>query len=345
MSTLRDLLESAFYKINVLGQGEGMNANQLKRGLTCLDQLTDSLSNEKLMIYSIKPYIFNTNPGQKIYTMGPTSDAPGAIQLLGIPFVNPGTSYSDGSYQNVPLTGGSGTGAKANITINLGSIIDCQIAVAGVNYLTTDQLSFDASAIGLGTGSGFLVSPALVTIQTNWVIPRPMKIDRAYTIWNDPLSAQAVDIPIALLTMEQYAAVAIKNTSSTFAFSLYDDNAWPTRSITLFPIPQNVTGIRFWLRQPLVDATEAMLDVEVDYPPGYERMYVFNLAIELSFEFGKTLPPGIAQIAAETIDGLKRQNASPVYRKGDGALSMHNGDYFNYITGNPGLSPSGWWGW
>ena len=163
------------------------------------------------MIYTIQPYIFTTTSGKNIYTMGPQNDVPGVINNFSIPSLVGGTSYVDGFYTNVPLTGGTGTGAVANVTVNLGAVIDVQVVVGGKNYKVTDVLSCSNTHLG-GAGSGFAISPLTVTPYTDWVITRPMKIEKAYTIWNDPMSQQAVDIPITLMTMEQYAALAVNVT-------------------------------------------------------------------------------------------------------------------------------------
>lgn len=66
-----------------------------------------------------------------------------------------GTLYTDGSYADVPLTGGSGTGARANITIAGGVITVVTISDPGINYIAGDTLSVDAANVG-GTGSGFI---------------------------------------------------------------------------------------------------------------------------------------------------------------------------------------------
>lgn len=343
MGTLRDLINSAYRLINVSGQNEVVGANELKNALYALDTMQDSWSNEKLMIYSIKPYIFFTQPNQQVYTMGPANDTPGSITLYQLPLVNGGSGYVNGTYTNVPLgytTTGTGTGALANITVNLGQVIDVEVVTygtsgtCGINYSPGDQLTCANSYLG-GSGSGFVVQVAETTQQTDWIIPRPMKIEKAYTIWQDPLAAQAVDIPISLLTMEQYASITVKSTTSTFAFGLYDDNSYPTRNITLFPIPQQSTGIRFWLRQPLVDATYSGLDVQIEFPPGYERAFRYNLACELAAEYMKSIPEQVKQSAIESKLALARLNQAPRYKMGDGSLSKRGvAGRWNWITGN-----------
>jgi hypothetical protein len=65
-----------------------------------------------------------------------------------------GAAYTNGVYQNVSLTGGSGTGATANITITGAAVTAVDIADPGQNYLVGDVLSALAANIG-GTGAGF----------------------------------------------------------------------------------------------------------------------------------------------------------------------------------------------
>lgn len=65
-----------------------------------------------------------------------------------------GTLYTNGTYENVPLTGGSGSGATANIVVTGGSVTTVTLGNPGVNYIVGDVLSADAANIG-GTGSGF----------------------------------------------------------------------------------------------------------------------------------------------------------------------------------------------
>lgn len=72
-----------------------------------------------------------------------------------------GSSYTNGTYTNVALTGGSGTGATANITVSGGAVTAVNINVRGANYVAGDVLSALAANIG-GTGSGFSVPVATV---------------------------------------------------------------------------------------------------------------------------------------------------------------------------------------
>ena len=172
-----------------------------------------------------------------------------------------------------------------------------------------------------------------IGVGGDWNIDRPMAIESAYARLNSG-SAQQVDIPMQSLTDAQYAAITVKNTTSTFAFSYYDNGNYPLRSIYLFPIPAAGSQVVLWLRQPLVDLTS--LDTIISYPPGYERAFRFNLAVELAAEFGKSIPEQVAIISINSKLEIERLNSTPQYLRGDHGTSRGKSNYFNYLTGNFG---------
>jgi hypothetical protein len=81
-----------------------------------------------------------------------------------------GSSYTNGVYYNVPLTGGSGTSAYADITVSGGHVISVVIRNGGCLYKVGDTLSAATADIG-GTGSGFSVPVASVinVTGTSWL--------------------------------------------------------------------------------------------------------------------------------------------------------------------------------
>lgn len=65
-----------------------------------------------------------------------------------------GTGYVNGTYNNVPLTGGNGTGALGNFQVASGQVIGLVLINGGLHYSVGDNLSVSASHLG-GSGSGF----------------------------------------------------------------------------------------------------------------------------------------------------------------------------------------------
>ena len=94
---------------------------------------------------------------------------PTPYQMIGgvteLATITQGTGYTNGTYLNVPLTGGLGTGATANINVTLNKVSSVVLLNAGINYGSGDILSATAASIG-GTGSGFTT----LVVQTNYFV-------------------------------------------------------------------------------------------------------------------------------------------------------------------------------
>ena len=73
--------------------------------------------------------------------------------ILTATITNAGSAYTDGTYNNTPLTGGAGTGATANITVAGNVVTAVVINGHGVNYAVGNTLS--ASITG---GAGFVLT-------------------------------------------------------------------------------------------------------------------------------------------------------------------------------------------
>jgi hypothetical protein len=102
------------------------------------------------------------------YFYYPVSIVQGVISAFGT--VTGGSLYNNGTYFNVRLTGGSGNGALANITIAAGAVSSVTITDGGSQYVIGDVLSAVNTDIG-GSGSGFSV-PVLTTNNpagTSWL--------------------------------------------------------------------------------------------------------------------------------------------------------------------------------
>ena len=125
-----------------------------------------------------------SNPNELSFIMGPTPDAnynvelhyfyypvsivQGAINTLGT--VTGGSLYTNGLYSNVPLTGGNGFGATANILVSSGAVSSVTLTNPGNFYNSGDVLSATNTNIG-GSGSGFSISVTAInnSAGTSWL--------------------------------------------------------------------------------------------------------------------------------------------------------------------------------
>jgi hypothetical protein len=75
--------------------------------------------------------------------------------------VTPGTGYANGTYENVPLLGGSGKGALATIVVGSTVVSTVTITKAGEGYIVGDVLAIPGIYAG-GTGSGASIPVASI---------------------------------------------------------------------------------------------------------------------------------------------------------------------------------------
>lgn len=87
----------------------------------------------------------------------------GAIGTLGA--ITGGSGYEDGTHSNIALTGGSGSGATADIVVTGGVVTSVTIVSAGSSYEAADSLSAANTIIGGGAGSGFAVVVSTVSAE------------------------------------------------------------------------------------------------------------------------------------------------------------------------------------
>jgi hypothetical protein len=78
----------------------------------------------------------------------------GQQQFIGAAISAAGSGYVNGTYTNVPLTGGTGTSAQATIVVSSGVVSSVTITTFGSGYKVADVLSASNSNLG-GAGSGF----------------------------------------------------------------------------------------------------------------------------------------------------------------------------------------------
>ena len=79
--------------------------------------------------------------------------------------VTGGSGYTNGVYNNVPLTGGSGANAEATIAVVGGAVTTVTITARGAAYQVGDVLSADDADLGGGGGAGFSVPVTAIYAQ------------------------------------------------------------------------------------------------------------------------------------------------------------------------------------
>lgn len=79
--------------------------------------------------------------------------------------VNGGTGFTNGQYFDVALTGGAGTGLKANIIVSGGSITNVTATNGGINYTSDFNITSIPSELGSGTSAVLAAKLSTVSRQ------------------------------------------------------------------------------------------------------------------------------------------------------------------------------------
>ena len=130
---------------------------------------------------------------------------------------------------------------------------------------------------------------------------RPVRIDSAFT-----RDSAGLDYPILIVDKADYDGISLK-TVSTRPQYLYYDTQYPLAYVRLLYVPDAsyTLYINSWKQlQQFTDGTTALA-----LPPGYQRMIVYNLAIEVAAEYGMELSPSVIAIATQSKSAIKRLNA------------------------------------
>jgi len=164
-------------------------------------------------------------------------------------------------------------------------------------------------------------------------IVRPPYIQRVGII-NQPASAQPLELPLEYLTAEEWGAIPVKNIQSALPLRVWDDRGFPFRTLSYWCVPNVQVQTVFYLWQALAAFPDLVTDVT--FPPGYAKAIAFNLAVDLSPEYGAPVPPVVAQQALESLAAIQLLNPQDVTLRCDPAVITPSAEVFNWITDNSG---------
>lgn len=127
-------------------------------GYATLSSFSESIEAGSVVSWSLQadgfgPYAVDLDNGSGGGDSGPVT---GGITALGA--VTPGSGYTEGTYNAVALSGGSGSNATANITVDASGNVDGVTLVnGGSGFQAGEDLTAADSDLGAGGGSGFMV--------------------------------------------------------------------------------------------------------------------------------------------------------------------------------------------
>lgn len=137
----------------------------------------------------------------------------------------------------------------------------------------------------------------------NFVGERPILVDDA-TYFKDPDSG--LSFGVKLINQQQYNGIALKTVTSTYPQVLWVNMTYPDAELTIFPVPTKALEWHIVSVEKLAEVSSVA--TPIDFPPGYIRAFRYNLAMELSPEFGVEPSPQVMRIAMTSKRNIKRIN-------------------------------------
>jgi hypothetical protein len=197
-------------------------------------------------------------------------------------------------------------------------------ALYALNALLS-SLSNDSMMIYARVWQSFTLTPSTgsYTIGTGGVFntDKPMLIVSSY------LRDGTIDYTLSSITDEMYnEQISQKNTTGIPNY-INSDNGNPLATIRLYPVPDKNYQLFLLSEKQL---TQLALDDDVAFPAGWERMLIYNLAVDLYPEYGIPPDPLVVKIAE---DSKRLVRANTIRNR-----SMDS----NPIMGKTGRFENGW---
>ncbi|MES1987323.1 MAG: hypothetical protein V4440_04700 [Pseudomonadota bacterium] len=137
-------------------------------------------------------------------------------------------------------------------------------------------------------------------------ITRPNIVTAAYIRNTSYTVPNQQDMPMALLTDQQWANLPNKFVTGTFPYAIWFDNTYPLVTAHVSPVPTVGTySVIFWDSD--IDAI-LTLNTVLSLPPGYKRALKYALYIELAPSYQIEVPQSIVTLAASSKQSVDRNN-------------------------------------
>jgi hypothetical protein len=291
-TTAADLIKGALRRINSYASGEPLQTPDANDVLETLNDLLDSWSIDKQLIYGSVENILTLNAGQAQYKIGnPTN-----ISLGEPPFV------------------GTVTGGSAVITSVLNIPADLSIGgtltdTAGAIPSGTTVISFDPIGQTVTMSAPASTTPAQnpeginYTVPGDFAIPRPNRITNAFTRFSQ------LDFTIEVtMTQSRFLEILYKQQPGPWPTVAWYNPQMPYGLINFYQTPGNSAELHLFTDTILQDLT---LNQTFNLPSGYSRAIKWALAKEICAEYGYPITEAIRTHASEAMSMIKALNALP----------------------------------
>lgn len=348
MTTPLEIVSRALKDIGALEAGETPTADSAQDAFEMLNDLIDSWSNDSMTVFYKTEIVFPVVQNQIQYTLGPNGNIPvtwdayfsgttmtvvnGSLEdgYINLNMILSGTGVTPGTTISAFNTGaGGGSNYAGTYTLSTGQssglvsagslVIGQQYVISTAGNTTWTNIGATSNAVGTvftatGTALGTGVANTVQTITAYY--PRPVVIDSAFvrvttTSNGEPIYGGGLDYPVAVLNIESYNSIGLKQLNGPWPKALYYQPTETMGTVYLWPNPAQ--GEMHVFADQLFTRYSSMYD-QIVLPQGYTMALRWCLAERLMPMYGKASPTQIAMIqqyAGWHLGKLKRSNMKP----------------------------------
>lgn len=269
--------------------------------LDTLNDLLDSWSIDKLLIFGSVENILNLNAGQALYKIGnPTNVSLGEPNIIG---TLTAASPTITGVTIMPADIVAGTAASG---VNAGSsLTDVAGAIPSGTYVTAFSSGAQTITMSQNASSTPSSNPEQITytIPGDWAIPRPNRITNGFTRFSQ------LDFTCEVtMSQTRFLEILYKAQPGPWPTVAWYNPLMPYGQITFYQTPSNSSPFHLFTDTILSNLT---LNQTFVLPAGYSRAIKWALAKELCAEYGYPMTEAIKTHAGEALSMIKALNALP----------------------------------
>lgn len=146
---------------------------------------------------------------------------------------------------------------------------------------------------------------------------------------SDAVTTPPYEMSLRMMTDQDWAEVRIKTQTAYRPQAAYYNLTYPLATLELWPVPTSST-LSIVLYAPEAVAEFTGLSQTVSLPPGYERMIVKNLALEIAPQYSVTPTPQLERQAQDALAVVLRANKNLEEQRFDPGAMMRRRYYDIY---------------
>jgi len=139
-----------------------------------------------------------------------------------------------------------------------------------------------------------------IGVGGNFNTAKPLQILTAFTRIGN------IDYNIEVISDTEYDGIPQKDIKNSIPDVLFYSQSEPLGKITFYPVP--TTG-SVYIRTEKQLTQLPSLNTDLEFPAGWVRALIYNLALELAPEYGQPVPNDVAFIASESLNKIKTATA------------------------------------